>query len=196
MDLPGEIENLILDYVKTKSIWWVKTACLIRESLIRGVKVEKSGIKKNLGRITRLWFKAEQSRQLEYLKKGPYFSKRDMFFIEEIFQYWIKTCQIQKINFPSFKNKWDLKLLILSLDKIKKNNLFNKMDWRIGSLEQNLLQNAMNNPVNTFIGIKDSLLNQRIFSEVGLNFVDNFSYLNPVYIINFEEKITDGFLDH
>lgn len=193
--LPGEIENLILDYVKTKSIWWVKTACLVRESLIRGVKVEKSGIKKNLGRITRLWFKAEQSRQLEYLKKGPYFSKSDTFFIEEIFEYWIKTCQIQKILFPCFKNKWDLKLLILSLDKIKKNNLFNKMDWRAGSLEQNLLQNAMNNPVHTFIGIKDSLLSQRIFFEVGLNFIDNFSYLNPVYMINFEEKITDGYLD-
>ena len=26
-------------------------------------------------------------------------------------------------------------------------------------------------------------------------FVDNFSYLNPVYIINFAERIVDGYLD-
>jgi len=195
VNLPGEIENLILDYVKTKSKWWVKTACLVRESIIKGISVEKKAIKKNTGRISRLWFKAEQLRQLEYLKNGPYFSKNDSFFLESMFESWIKTFQIQKINVPSFKNKWDLKLLILTLDRIKKSGLQNKVEWKTDSIEQNLLQNAMNNPLKTFTGIKNSILNQRIFSDIGLNFMDNFIYLNPVYVLNFEEKIIDGYLD-
>ena len=195
IDLPDEIENLILDYVKTKSIWWVKSACLVRESLNKGISMEKSKIKKNLGKITRLWFKAEQKRQLDYLKNGPFFSKDELFFVSEIFCHWIKICQIKKINFPSFKNKWDLKLLILSLDRIKKNSPSIKMDWKINSLEQNLLQTAMINPIGTFSGIKNSILTQRIFSEIGLAFMDGFSYLNPIYFIAFAERITDGYID-
>jgi len=69
------------------------------------------------------------------------------------------------------------------------------MDWKMNSLEQNLLHTAMNNPLGTFLGIKDSILTQRIFSEISLAFIHNFSYLNPVYIITFAEKITDGYLD-
>ena len=194
-DLPRKIENVILDYIKTKSIWWTRGAYLIRESLIKGIPVSKPEIKKNLGRITRLWFKSENTRQLEYLKKGPYFSKNDSFFIENIFNCWITINQIQKIKFPSFKNKWDLKLLVLTLDYLKRTDSSNKKERAANSIEQNLLKNAMSSPINTLLGIKDSLLIQRIFSEIGMNFVDNFSYLNPVYIINFAERIVDGYLD-
>jgi len=195
INISEEIENLILDYVRTKSIWWVKTTCLIREAIIKGIPVEKAKIKKNLGRITRLWFKAEQSRQLEYLKNGPYISKLNVFSIEEVLNYWIKICNIQKIKFPEFKNRWDLKLLILSLDQIKESGPNDKMEWKTSSLEKTLLTKAMNDPLNTFLSIKESILTQRLFFEIGLNFVDNFFYLCPVYIVDFAERITDGYID-
>jgi pre-mRNA-processing factor 8 len=39
--------------------------------------VDKTVTKKNLGRLTRLWLKAEQERQHNYLKDGPYVSAEE-----------------------------------------------------------------------------------------------------------------------
>ena len=81
------------------------------------------------------------------------------------------------------------------MDRIKDHRQLAKNEGRSGLLEKNLLTEAMKNPIKTFLGIKDSLLTQRIFFEISLNFIDNFSHLNPIYIVNFAEKITDGYLD-
>ena len=39
--------------------------------------MDKTVCKKNLGRLTRLWLKAEQERQHNYLKDGPYVSAEE-----------------------------------------------------------------------------------------------------------------------
>ena len=51
---------------------WVNTTHYARERIRRGATVDKTAAKKNLGRLTRLWLKAEQERQFNYLKDGPY----------------------------------------------------------------------------------------------------------------------------
>ena len=43
-----------------------------RERIRRGATVDKTVCRKNLGRLTRLYLKAEQERQHNYLKDGPY----------------------------------------------------------------------------------------------------------------------------
>jgi len=58
--------------VKSKADWWVNTTHYARERIKRGATVDKTVAKKNLGRLTRLWLKAEQERQYNYLKDGPY----------------------------------------------------------------------------------------------------------------------------
>ena len=66
--LPTPIENMILRYVKAKADWWTNTAHYNRERIRRGATVDKTVCKKNLGRLTRLYLKAEQERQHNYLK--------------------------------------------------------------------------------------------------------------------------------
>jgi hypothetical protein len=66
--LPTPIENMILRYVKMKADWWTNTAHYNRERIRRGATVDKTVCKKNLGRLTRLYLKAEQERQHNYLK--------------------------------------------------------------------------------------------------------------------------------
>jgi hypothetical protein len=66
--LPIPIENMILRYVKAKADWWTNTAHYNRERIRRGATVDKTVCKKNLGRLTRLYLKAEQERQHNYLK--------------------------------------------------------------------------------------------------------------------------------
>ena len=74
--MPAPIENMILRYVKSKADWWTNVAHYNRERIRRGATVDKTVTKKNLGRLTRLWLKAEQERQHNYLKDGPYVSRR------------------------------------------------------------------------------------------------------------------------
>lgn len=62
---------MILRYVKAKADWWTNTAHYNRERIRRGATVDKTVCKKNLGRLTRLYLKAEQERQHNYLKVGP-----------------------------------------------------------------------------------------------------------------------------
>lgn len=69
--LPTPIENMILRYVKAKADWWTNTAHYNRERIRRGATVDKTVCKKNLGRLTRLYLKAEQERQHNYLKVTP-----------------------------------------------------------------------------------------------------------------------------
>lgn len=51
-----------------KADWWTNTAHYNRERIRRGATVDKTVCKKNLGRLTRLYLKAEQERQHNYLK--------------------------------------------------------------------------------------------------------------------------------
>lgn len=59
--LPVPIENMILRYVKSKADWWTNVAHYNRERIRRGATVDKTVCRKNLGRLTRLWLKAEQA---------------------------------------------------------------------------------------------------------------------------------------
>lgn len=70
---------MILRYVKAKADWWTNTAHYNRERIRRGATVDKTVCKKNLGRLTRLYLKAEQERQHNYLKVGNA-SKMSFFF--------------------------------------------------------------------------------------------------------------------
>lgn len=79
--LPTPIENMILRYVKAKADWWTNTAHYNRERIRRGATVDKTVCKKNLGRLTRLYLKAEQERQHNYLKVGNALEGRSFFLL-------------------------------------------------------------------------------------------------------------------
>ena len=51
--------------------WWTNVAHYNRERIRRGATVDKTVCRKNLGRLTRLYLKAEQERQHNYLKVRP-----------------------------------------------------------------------------------------------------------------------------
>ena len=55
------------------------------------------------------------------------------------------------------------------------------------------LLNQLN--LNILFRIKRHLLTQRAFKEVGIEFMDLYSHLIPVYDVEPLEKITDAYLD-
>ena len=69
---------MILRYVKQKADWWTNVAHYNRERIRRGATVDKTVCRKNLGRLTRLFLKAEQERQHNYLKVSCSVPTNDM----------------------------------------------------------------------------------------------------------------------
>ena len=193
--LPAPIENIILRYVKSKADWWISVAHYNRERIRRGATVDKTVAKKNLGRLTRLWLKAEQERQHNYMKDGPYVSSEEAVAIYTTTVHWLESRKYSPIPFPAVSYKHDTKILILALERLREAYSVK------GRLNQNqreelaLIEQAYDSPGTTLTRIKRFLLTQRAFKEVGIDMNDNYSSINPVYDIEPIEKITDAYLD-
>jgi pre-mRNA-processing factor 8 len=193
--MPAPIENMILRYVKAKADWWTNIAHYNRERIKRGGTVDKTVVKKNLGRLTRLWLKAEQERQHNYLKDGPYASAEEAVAIYTTTVHWLESRKFTPIPFPPLSYKHDTKLLILALERLKEGY---GLQVRLNSAareELGLIEQAYDNPHEALSRIKRHLLTQRTFKEVTIEFMDMYSHLSPVYTIEPLEKITDAYLD-
>jgi len=103
--LPVSIENMILKYVTAKA---------------DGATVDNTVSKNNfVGRLTRLWLKAEQERQHNCLKDGPYISNEDAVAIYTTTVHWLESRKFSLISCPPINYKHDTKLLILCLERLK-----------------------------------------------------------------------------
>ncbi len=99
--LPAAIENIILRYVKAKSDWWISVAHYNRERIRRGATVDKTVAKKNVGRLTRLWLKAEQERQHNHMKDGPYVSSEEAVAIYTTTVHWLESRKFRPFPSPA-----------------------------------------------------------------------------------------------
>ena len=82
---------MLLRYVKQKADWWTNVAHYNRERIRRGATVDKTVCRKNLGRLTRLYLKAEQERQHNYLKDGPYVTPEEAVAIYTTTVHWLES---------------------------------------------------------------------------------------------------------
>jgi pre-mRNA-processing factor 8 len=193
--LPTPIENMILRFVKSKADWWTNVAHYNRERIKRGATVDKTVCKKNLGRLTRLWLKAEQERQHNYLKDGPYISSEEAVAIYTTTVHWLESRKFAPIPFPPLSYKHDTKLLVLALERLKEAyNVSHRLNQSQRE-ELGLVEQAYDNPHEALSRIKRHLLTLRSFREVHIEFMDLYSHLLPTYEIEPLEKITDAYLD-
>ncbi|KAK4237284.1 NUC071 domain-containing protein [Achaetomium macrosporum] len=193
--LPVAIENIILRYVKSKADWWISVAHYNRERIRRGATVDKTVAKKNVGRLTRLWLKAEQERQHNHMKDGPYVSSEEAVAIYTTTVHWLESRKFSPIPFPSVSYKHDTKILILALERLREAYSTKGRLNQSQREELALIEQAYDSPGTTLERIKRFLLTQRAFKEVGIDMNDNYSTINPVYDIEPIEKISDAYLD-
>ena len=64
-------------------------------------------------------FLAEQERQHNYLKDGPYISAEEAVAIYTTTVHWLESRRFSPIPFPPLSYKHDTKLLILALERLK-----------------------------------------------------------------------------
>ncbi|KAK2072313.1 hypothetical protein P8C59_006673 [Phyllachora maydis] len=193
--LPAPIENIILRYVKAKADWWISVAHYNRERIRRGATVDKTVAKKNVGRLTRLWLKAEQERQHNHMKDGPYVSSEEAVAIYTTTVHWLESRKFSPIPFPSVSYKHDTKILILALERLRESYSTKGRLNQSQREELALIEQAYDSPGTTLERIKRFLLTQRAFKEVGIDMNDNYSDINPVYDVEPIEKISDAYLD-
>ncbi|CAN6636566.1 pre-mRNA-splicing factor 8 [Trichomonascus vanleenenianus] len=193
--MPAPIENIILKYVKQKAEGWISVAHYNRDRIRRGATVDKVVAKKNLGRLTRLWLKAEQERQQNYVKDGTPISEEEGKTLFFLMFNWLKSRDIKPIGFPPLNYKHDTKLLILALDNLKDSYSIKGRLNQSQREELALIEQAYDNPHECLNRIKRSLLQDRVFKEASLDMMDYYSHITPVYNIDPLEKITDAYLD-
>ncbi|WOO77065.1 Pre-mRNA-processing-splicing factor 8 [Vanrija pseudolonga] len=193
--MPAPIENIILRYIKSKSDWWTSVAHYNRERIRRGATVDKAVVRKNLGRLTRLYLKAEQERQNGYLKDGPYISSEEAVAIYTSTVHWLESRKFAPIPFPPLSYKHDTKLLVLALEKLKEAYSVHGRLNQSQREELALVEQAYDNPHECLSRIKRLLLTQRAFKEAGIEFFDTYDKLIPCYDIEPVEKVTDAYLD-
>lgn len=174
--------------------WWTTVSHYNRERIRRGATVDKTVCKKNLGRLTRLWVKAEQERQHNYLKDGPYITAEEAVAIYTATVHWLESRKFSPIPFPPLSYKHDTKLLILALEKLKEAYAVAGRLNQAQREELGLIENAYDNPHECLSRIKRLLLTQRAFKEVGVEFMDYYSHLIPVFDIEPLEKVDCFFL--
>lgn len=193
--LPAPVENIIIRYVKAKADWWTNVAHFNRERIRRGATVDKTIVKKNQGRMARLWLKAEQERQYNYLKDGPYVSAQDGVTLYTSMVHWLESRRFAAIPFPSVSYKHDTKLLILALERLKEQYATVARLDQSQREELGLVEQAYDNPHEALSRIKRHLLHRRAFKEMTVDFADNYDHLIPVHYVEPLEKITDAYLD-
>lgn len=197
-DVPGmaePIKNIIERYIKAKADGWVSSAHYNRERIRRGAHVEKTVVKKNLGRLTRLWIKNEQERQKQMEKNGPEISPEEAASIFSTMVDWLEARNFSPVPFPPLTYKNDTKILVLALENLK-DTYASKV--RLNSQEREelaLIEEAYDNPHETLNRIKKYLLTQRVFKPVDLSMMEHYQSISPVYSIDPLEKITDAYLD-
>lgn len=193
--MPAPVENIILRYVKSKADWWISVAHYNRERIRRGATVDKTVAKKNLGRLTRLWLKAEQERQHNYLKDGSGLLPEEGVAMYSAMVHWLEARKFQPIPFPSVAYKHDTKILILALERLREAYSVKGRLNQSQREELALIEQAYDSPGTTLARIKKFLLTQRAFKEVSIDMNDEYSSINPVYDVEPIEKITDAYLD-
>ena len=138
--------------------------------------------------------KAEQERQHNYLKDGPYITAEEAVAIYTATVHWLESRKFSPIPFPPLSYKHDTKLLILALEKLKEAYAVAGRLNQAQREELGLIENAYDNPHECLSRIKRLLLTQRAFKEVGVEFMDYYSHLIPVFDIEPLEKVDCFFL--
>ncbi|QGN13893.1 pre-mRNA-splicing factor 8 [Kluyveromyces marxianus] len=193
--MPEPIKNIIERYVKAKADGWISQAHYNRERIKSGTHIEKTVLKKNLGRLTRLWIKHEQDRQKEIEKAGPEVTPTEASAIFSAMVDWLDARNFSAIPFPPLTYKNDTKILVLALENLKEQYV---SKVRLNAQEREelaLIEEAYDNPHDTLNRVKKLLLTQRLFKPVQISMMDHYQHISPVYNIDPLEKITDAYLD-
>ena len=193
--MPVPISNMILKYVKLKADWWTNAAHYTRERIRTGLCLDKTVSKKNVGRLTRLYFKNEQERQRNYLNEGPYIMPDEAVGIHTMLVSWLEQRRFVPIMMPPVNYKHDTKLFVLSLEQLKEAYSVKSRLNQNQREELAFIQQAYDNPHEALSRVKRHLLTQRTFKDVKIVFMDLYTHVMPIYELDPLEKITDAYLD-
>ena len=193
--LPASVQALILRFVKQKAEWWTSTAHFNRKRIANGQAIDKATVRKNHGRLVRLQIKEEQDRQRDWIERGPFLAMDDFANLYTTFAKWLSTQQFQQIPFPPVAYKHDMKILRIALEKLRENHgAPGSRTTSAARHEQLKIEEAFNNPQTTINGIKRKLMQMRAFKTAGIEYVDYFTHMHPVYEVDVDEKIVDAYL--
>ena len=105
-----------------------------------------------------MWLKAEQERQHNFLKDGPYIGAEEAVAIYTTTVNWLESRKFSPIPFPPLSYKHDTKLLILALERLKEVYVANSRLNQQNREELGLIEQAYDNPHEALSRIKVSII--------------------------------------
>ncbi|KAL6928706.1 hypothetical protein ACO0SA_002035 [Hanseniaspora valbyensis] len=194
--MPEPVKNLINKYVQKKADNWILSAKETRLKIQQGKKVEKTEIRKNTGRMARIWLIEEKNRQENLLTNGSRDTSPDeAVSIFKNLVEWLESRNYEPIPFPPINYKHDNKIFALALENLKENY---SSKSRLTSAEREelaLIEKAFENPHESLNRIKKLMITQRIFKPIQFEMSDTLHELYPRFFVDPLEKITDAYLD-
>nr|UXY86768.1 splicing factor Prp8 [Cryptomonas paramecium] len=184
-----EITNLIFKYLKIKSEWYINTTFLERERMKKNFHIDKSFIKKNMARVTRIWFKFEQNRQINYIKDNYSVNFFETLNISNTLIKWLSFVKFRQISLPMFNQKNEIKILVITIRYLQE-IFYSKTKYN-----QEKINYFFSNFYLVLRLIKQKILENVNFSEIGFSFNDNLYCLIQVYLVKIEDQLVDIFID-
>ncbi|EAN99773.1 PRP8 protein homologue, putative [Trypanosoma cruzi] len=195
--LARPLTELVNKYVKLRAEEYIRVTQYQRKRINEGDTVDKQAFMKNLGRLTRLKLMEEQERQRAYLegRDALVISPQEAKEIYRMMANWLTDRGFKKIEFPKVSRPAELRLLELSLNRLRdQHNIANRLT-QAQREEQARIEEAFNSPHETLSKIIDCLARVRRFKNVEVEYMDTFSTLYPIYNVVPSEKLVDSFLD-
>ncbi|XBW36857.1 hypothetical protein QEN19_002436 [Hanseniaspora menglaensis] len=196
LGMPQPLKQLIEKYVDKKAKNWIASAKETRLRIQQGKKVEKTEIRKNTGRMARIWLMEEKERQQLLISNSQRSTTPDeaASMFKNLVE-WLESRNYEPIPFPPINYKHDNKIFALALENLKENY---SSKSRLTSAEREelaLIEKAFENPHESLNRIKKLLISQRIFKPVQFEMSDTLHELFPRFFVDPMEKITDAYLD-
>jgi len=185
----SEITNSIFKYLKIKSEWYINTTFLEREQIKKNFRVDKSFIKKNIAKITRIWFKFEQNRQINYVKNNCFVNFFETLNILNILTKWLSFIKFRQISLPTFSQRNEIKILIITIRHLR------EIFCNTTKYNEEKINYLFSNFYLVLKLIKQKILENINFSEIGFSFNDNLYCLIQVYLVKIEDQLVDIFID-
>jgi pre-mRNA-processing factor 8 len=183
--------------VKERADEYVRKAQLVRQEIMRGRVIDKTVVKKNLVRLTRLKLRDEMQRQNQYRQHGPVIQPQEAAAVLGQFQSWLHGRGFKRIPFPASgaRDQHDIEFLKLALNRLRQQHNVGDRLTQAEREEQKLIEEAFDHPRETLNSIRDALAKNRIFKTVRVEYMDNFDHLYPIYFVDPKEKMVDAFLE-
>lgn len=193
--LPAALRTCIERYVRARADWWVRHAMAVRASIAAGRVSDKTAMRKNAGRVARLWMRHGAACSASHVRDGPLLTPDEGVRLYTAAAAYVSARGVGRIPFPPVGHRHDAKLLAIALDGIRAAHASASRPGAAAREELALVDAASERPHDALAQIKRALLGKRVFRPVSVEVADDGHVVRPLFSVDAADRVADAYLD-